>query len=488
VRRSPSSFALAASFVLGLVGAACGDAGGTTDGGAPKPSSSATKPGSSAAQPAGSTSGGAALSSSAAAPSDAKKPRNVIMITLDAVRADMPWQGYKREIAPNLTKLAKTGTVYTHAYAASSYTAKSMGSLFAGKYPSSLYRDGSFFTHYSKANVWFTETLHDAGVHTVGVTAHKYFDQGKNLGQGFDIWKMPADLKFDPETDNNITSPDMTKLGTEILGDPKNTEGRFFAWLHYGDPHDKYKLHPESPTYGSKGRDLYDNEIHFTDMWIQKLLDFCATQPWWKDTVVIISADHGEAFGEHKQYFHGFALWEHLVRVPLIIAGPGIDARQVDLRRSHIDLAPTILELIGVPAPEGLHGKSLVPELLGKEPPGEREPILCDLPADKYNPPTRVAVLGDFKLIEDPGPKYHLYNVVADPEELKDLAEDPKSKAKLDELMKAFTAAWAKYPAVKPFGGKELIGGGKATGPAGPDGWGDNPDADGPGKPGKPGP
>ena len=72
--------------------------------------------------------------------------------------------------------------------------------------------------------------------------------------------------------------------------------------MHYGDPHDRYKLHPESPVFGRKGRDLYDNEIHFTDMHIQKLLDFCAQQPWWNDTVVIISSDHGEAFGEHDQF------------------------------------------------------------------------------------------------------------------------------------------------------------------------------------------
>lgn len=480
---------LALSLSLSLLGAACGEGSASPDG-TTKPAStgaaSGSKPGSSGA-PVASGSGAPAPSGSASAPA-AKKAHNVILITLDAVRADMPWQGYERQIAPNLTKLAKTGTVYKHAYAVSSYTAKSMGSLFSGRYPSTLYRDGAFFTKYSKANLWFTETLHDAGVHTIGITAHKYFDQGHNIGQGFDVWRLPDGLEFDPETDQNITSPDMTKLGTEILGDAKNTDGRFFAWLHYGDPHDKYKLHPESPTYGSKGRDLYDNEIHFTDMWIQKLLDFCATQPWWKDTIVIVSADHGEAFGEHKQYFHGFALWEHLVRVPLIFAGPGIAAREVDLRRSHIDLAPTILELLGVEAKGELHGKSLVPELTGAEPPADREPILCDLPADKYNPPTRVIELGDFKLIEDPGPKYHLYNVTADPGELKDLAEDPKSKAKFDEMKKAFDAAWSKYPLVLPFGGKDLIGGGKAKGPVGPEGWGDNPDADGPGKPGKAGP
>lgn len=483
------NLALALSLSLSLLGAACGDSGASPDGTTKAGASGASvsKPGSSGA-PVASGSGAPAPSGSASTP-EAKKAHNVILITLDAVRADMPWQGYKREIAPNLTKLAKTATVYKRAYSVSSYTAKSMGSLFSGKYPSTLYRDGAFFTHYSKANVWFTETLRDAGVHTLGVTAHKFFDQGHNMGQGFEVWRLPANLKFDAETDENITSPDMTKLGTEILGDPKNTDGHFFAWLHYGDPHDKYILHPEAPTFGSTGRDLYDNEIYFTDMWIQKLLDFCQTQPWWKDTIVIVSADHGEMFGEHKDtYHHAFALWEHLVRVPLLIAGPGIEAREVDLRRSHIDLAPTILELLGVAAPPGLDGKSLVPELFGKEPPADREPVMCDLPADKYNPPTRAIALGDFKFIENPGPKYALYNVVADPDEKRDLADDPKSKAKFEEMKKAFDAAWSKHPLILPFGGQKLIGGGKANGPMGPEGWGDNPDADGPGKPGKPGP
>jgi choline-sulfatase len=423
-----------------------------------------------------------ASSASAAAVADEKKTYNVILITMDAVRADMPWQGYKRDIAPNLTKLAAEGVVYEDAYSVSSYTAKSVASFLSGRYPRTLYRDPSFFTKYSKGNTFLAEILHDHGVHTIGVQGHMYFDHGKNLGQGFDVWRQPKGLDFDPDTDRSITSPDITTIGTEVLGDPKNTNGRFFAWFHYGDPHDKYLAHAEAPSFGKSGRDLYDAEIWFTDSYIQKLLDFCATQPWWKDTIVIVSADHGEAFGEHKQYFHAFALWENLVRVPLIVKGPGIAPQHVTLRRSQIDLAPTVLELVGLPPDPGLAGKSLAPELFGKQPFGDREPILLDLPADTHNPMTRGMLLGEWKLIENPGPQYWLFHVTEDPGELKELSTTADGKTKLEEMKKRFDEAWAPYPYVAPWpGAHDMVGGSKANGPYGPPGWGNDPDADAPG-------
>jgi arylsulfatase A-like enzyme len=453
-----------------------------------KPTDSApgAKSASSTSPPAPSNAPSASSAASAAAAKAERPTYNVLLITMDAVRADMPWQGYPRDIAPNLTKLAAESVVYENAYSVSSYTAKSVGSLLTGRYPRTLYRDEAFFTKYGKANVFFPELLRDHGVHTIGVQGHLYFDHEKNLSQGFDVWRQPAGLSFDATTDNAITSPDITKIGTEVLGDPKNTSGRFFAWFHYGDPHDRYQPHPDGPKFGSTGRDLYDGEIYFTDAWIAKLLAFCEKQPWWKDTVVIVSADHGEGFGEHGQYFHGFALWENLVRVPLFVKGPGMAPRHVALRRSHIDLAPTILELLGVPADPGFAGKSLVAELTGKEPPAVHEPILLDLPADTYNPPTRAMLLGDYKLIEDPGPKYRLFDVKDDPREERNLASDRDSGDELADMKTRFEKAWAPFAYVAPWPGpKKLVGGAKADGPYGPAGWGDDPDADAPGGHGK---
>ncbi len=398
------------------------------------------------------------------------RPLNVILMFIDAMRADMPWQGYERPIAPHLTKLAERSVVYPRAYSVSSYTAKSLGAVLSGRYPSTLYRGPTFFTAYSKANLFFPELLQDKGVRTMSLQAHGYFDRGKNLRQGVDVFEIVPGLKWNAETDENVTGPKMTEMAIDLLGDPKNTGGPFFLWLHYMDPHDKYVVHDGVPRFGRRARDLYDGEIYFTDLQVRKLLDFCDQQPWWKNTALIIMGDHGEAFGEHGQWKHAFALWEVLTRVPLIIHGPGMEPRRIQARRSHIDLAPTIVDLMGHEPHPGFVAKSLVPELYGAEP-DDREPILLDLPADSHNPPTRAIIKGDYKLLEDPGPRFKLFNLAEDPGELRNLAKVREHEGKLAELKELFEQAWSRHPYVAPYGGKKLVGGSKANGPKGPPGW-----------------
>lgn len=397
-------------------------------------------------------------------PTRPEKPLNVLLITLDSLRADMPWTGYERKIAPNLTKLAKEGVTYTHAYSASSYTAKSVGTLLTGRYPSTLYRTGVFFTGYSKANVFFTELLQEKGIRTMGLHSHMYFKVGKNLEQGFDAWEVVPGIRFDAETDNHVTSEKMTTQGIEML--KKNTKGQFFAWFHYMDPHDQYVKHEESPDWGRKNRDRYDSEVFYTDLWVGKLFDWGAQQPWWKDTAIIISSDHGEAFGEHDMWKHAFEVWEVITRVPVLVKAPGAEPRTIDERRSHIDLAPTILDLMGQPVPDWMVGRSMVPEIYGAEP-ENREPILLDLPADSHNPPRRALIQDDWKITaHGEGWKYLLFNLKDDPGEENDLAK--KNPEDFERMKALFKKTWDAIPRIKPYGGNKLKGGGTATGPIGP--------------------
>ncbi len=123
------------------------------------------------------------------------------------------------------------------------------------------------------------------------------------------------------------------------------------------DPHDQYNKHPESPDFGNKGRDKYDSEIFYADLWIGKLLDWAKQQPWWSNTAIIISADHGEAFGEHDMYKHAFEVWNMLLHVPLLIKAPGIVPHHIAEKRSHIDLAPTIFRAHGCRQITFIHGQ-----------------------------------------------------------------------------------------------------------------------------------
>lgn len=398
------------------------------------------------------------------------QPLNVLLLTVDSLRADMPWTTYDKPIAPNLTALAKESTVYTNAYSVSSYTAKSVGTLLTGLYPSSLYRSGYFFTGYSGDNEFITEILQKRGVHTMGLHAHMYFGKGKNLDQGFDDWRVVPGIAFDAETDNNVTSDKVTALGIELLSSERvKTSQQWFAWFHYMDPHDQYIRHEETPDFGKNNRGRYDSEVHFTDQHIGKLLAFAKTQPWWDRTAIIVSADHGEAFGEHGRHKHAFDVWEVLTRVPLIIRVPGGKPQVIEQRRSHIDVAPTVLDLMRQNTDStALPGKSLAPEVTGKSAPLSHEPIVLDLPEDTHNPPLRAIIAGDYKLtVHGADRKFELYNLKADPAEDKDLArEEP---AKLEEMKQLFQKTWSSIPQIKPFGGMKLKQGGTATGPRGRD-------------------
>ncbi|MDQ2644085.1 MAG: sulfatase-like hydrolase/transferase [Myxococcota bacterium] len=417
-------------------------------------------------EPAPAESAAPAQSAAKAPEKPAESPAmNVILLTIDSLRTDVPWLGYSRPNAPNLTKLAERSVVYTHMYSASSYTAKSVATMLTGRYASTLYRDGFFFTKYAGANTFLTEVLSERNIATTGWHAHMYFGRGKGLEQGFATWELVPGISFDAQTDKSITSEKTTKLGIKLLGDPRNTGRQFFAWTHYMDPHDEYHQHPESPVFGKKARDRYDSEIWYADHWIGKLLEFAEQQPWWKNTVVIVTADHGEAFGEHQMYKHAFELWENLVRVPLLVFGGDIKPTRIDLRRSHIDLAPTILELMKVPAPAGFQGASWVPELRGATP-EPREPILVELSEDSHNPPRRALILGKYKIIAFGKTRFELYDIEADPSESKNLAKE--QPAELERMKKALEERYAALPVVEPYGGAKLKEGGTARGPVGP--------------------
>lgn len=395
------------------------------------------------------------------------EPMNVLMLTIDALRGDMPWVGYSRPIAPNLTQYAQSGVVYTRAYSVASYTAQSVAAWLSGQFASTLYRTGVFFTSYSKANTFFPEVLQDQGVKSLGWFGHLYFGRGKGLERGFSVWETAPGITFDPQTDNHVTSDKMFDLGVKILGNPANTSGQFFAWAHFGDPHDQYIKHKEAPDFGNKNRDRYDNEVWFTDFYVGKLIEWAKTQPWWSHTVVIISADHGEVFGEHGQYRHAFELWEPLVHVPLIVMGPGIKPQRTDALRSLIDIAPTIVDFLGKPPLPQFAGQSLVPELRGLEPAHSREHIEMELTEDTNNPQRRAVIAGNFKLlVRGYDESFSLFDVATDPGEEHDLAKT--EPAKLTEMKALYKQAFSKIPSVKPYGGMKLASGKTADGTAGP--------------------
>jgi choline-sulfatase len=363
--------------------------------------------------PAQPTTAQPAPASAPAAPAGPPKNGNVVLLSIDSLRADMPWSGYSRPIAPRLTELERKAVSYTRAHSVSSYTSMSLGGLLAGRLPSELNRSGYFFGTY-KHDVFFPKLLQRAGVHTMGVMAHMYF-KSAGFDDGFDDWRIVPGITFDPNTDRDVTSPQSEELAEKLLGDPANDSRRFFFWAHFLDPHDLYERHP-GIDWGKSSRDRYDGEVTFTDEHVGKLLDFIAGKPWAGRTVVIVTSDHGEEFGEHNMTRHGFEVWETLVHVPLMVVAPGAPPRHIDVPRSAIDLAPTILDFLGVPADASFEGKSLVSEIYGG--PTEERDVVVDLPMTSDNGRRRALIHGSEKLICFDNDGYcKLYDLDKDPME-----------------------------------------------------------------------
>ncbi len=181
----------------------------------------------------------------------------------------------------------------------------------------------------------------------------------------------------------------------------------------------------------------YDYEIAFCDMWVKKLIDAVDELGLADNTAIVVIADHGEAWGEHKVYFHGQDLFDEQLRVPLIIVVPGQSPQVVDDPVALVDVAPTLLDLVGAPIPANMRGRSLLPRIAaGKAAAAAPRPIFAELlPATAWPHHATMMVDGNHKLIHRISDRrWELYDLASDPGEKKNLADAPASAALLEAL------------------------------------------------------
>jgi choline-sulfatase len=353
---------------------------------------------------------------------------NLILVTIDTLRADLGYAGNPKPVSPYLDALAAQSVVFDNSYSLASYTGKSVGPLLIGKYPSETHRNWAHFNRYSSEDKLVSERLQKAGIRTLAMHAHWYFAPGFGLARGFDVWDTSAvpRLSADADPESIATGANLTDAAIRVLSKRDNTGGRFFAWIHYIDPHTEYVHHPEAPDVGAGQRGAYNEEVWYTDHHLGRLLDFVERQPWGARTSIIVTSDHGEAFGEHHMIRHGVELWEELVRVPLLVYVPGVAPHHVSVRRSGIDLVPTILDIYRLaPPPRGdpsdfLSGRSLIDDIVlpeGYEP--EERDILIDMPAGPNNDERRAFIHDGRKLYISNSVRYQLFELDTDPGETK---------------------------------------------------------------------
>jgi arylsulfatase A-like enzyme len=349
--------------------------------------------------------------------------QNVLLITVDALRADhLQCYGYARATSPRIDRLAAEGVRFSHAFAQSNCTELSLGSLYTSLYPSmhGVQRRAGTASRLSQPIETLAEQMRDAGLQTYGLMTNPYLKREWGLTQGYDQIDefrsgyrglLPVRILHElhmielPELIAHLDVPRAKTVVDDAIRVLESTHGHpFFLHLHFMDVHHPYippepyqemfktpgasalsaarlwyrswsvfqmlpsdqPLLPESDLLRIK--DLYDGAIRYTDDEIGRLLDELARLGLAENTLVVFTADHGDEFLEHGDIFHKTpALYDELIHVPLIVRGPGLATnRNVDSIVRHIDLLPTLLDLFGLPPLAAAQGRSLRPLLTGE--------------------------------------------------------------------------------------------------------------------------
>ncbi len=356
------------------------------------------------------------------------RPMNLVVVTMDTTRADhLSVYGYHKNTTPSLSRLAEGSTVFERCLTVVPITLPSHTSIFTSLYPPSHgVRENANFYVPDKVDT-LAELLSGAGFQTAAFVGSFPLSSIFNLDQGFDVYDdrfsyVEEDFnRFQPQNQvyfaerkaDKVTREAIDWLEHERSGEP------FFLWLHYFDPH--HPLNPPPAFQRLFPNSAYDGEIALVDDGIGAVLRTLEDLELDQNTVVIVTADHGEGLGDHGEETHAVLLYDSTIRVPLIIHDPRRNAAQrLGGTVRSIDIMPTALDLLDLQVSPDIHGESLVP--LMDDGRSEHRNVyhesLYGALQFGWSPVFALSSAG-WKLIE--APTRELYNVAEDPLELDDL-------------------------------------------------------------------
>ena len=375
---------------------------------------------------------GAALAFPLAMSSEAQraaKPddiRRVLLITLDTTRADrLGCYGYAKALTPHLDGLAGRGVQFINAYAHVPLTLPSCCSILTGTLPLFHQVRNNGFYYLNDQIPTLAEAFLNAGYETSAFVASFTLDSRFGLDRGFDVY----DDNFDKEEIlKNFRSE---RIAGEVYDSfipwlSENYKQKFFAWLHFFDPHLPYD---PPPPFKEKFSDRkYDGEIAYMDSVIGMVLDELKEKGILDKTLIIVVGDHGEALGEHQEIDHGLFLYEATMRVPLIFVHEKKLPRgaAVSAKVRLIDVMPTILELVNLSVPRTVQGVSLLPWITGRK--KEDLPVYLETfyPRENFGWSELIGLIdGPWKFIQAPRPE--LYDLRNDPYEENNLFQKAPS-------------------------------------------------------------
>jgi arylsulfatase A-like enzyme/Flp pilus assembly protein TadD len=310
----------------------------------------------------------------ASASATAAAPPNVILITLDTVRADrMGFLGSKGGLTPNLDRLASQSAIFTHAYSQAPLTPVSHATILTGTYPQ-FHKVNDFKVPLAKDLPYAPDILRNNGYRTAAFVGSSVLDPkqpfAQGFGRGFDTYDAPF-TGWRPGLDRYHTTErraaDVVAHALAWLDTRPQGQGQrpFFMWVHLYDPHHPYE--PPEPYKTKYAATPYDGEIAYTDSAVGELLNQLRARGLYDGTLIAVMADHGEALGDHGEDQHGIFLYDETIHVPLLIKLPQ-DASsakssvglRIESRVELVDVLPTILQAVGIAIPKQVQGQSLL--------------------------------------------------------------------------------------------------------------------------------
>lgn len=415
----------------------------------------------------------AALALTLAACSEPRRP-NVLFVVVDTLRADRVGKlGQEEGMTPYLQRFAAGATRFEACHSHAPWTLPSCAALLSGRHPAEHGAGGSLaegMRRLADGVQTLPGVFGAAGYATHAIVNVAFL--GEEFGVTREFGSLDA-VHFNSNTEVRRAEP-TTDAALRWLGERAHEEP-FFLFVHYFDPHAVYDppqpfrrnfAEPEdrdddSWVFGTRqhmmalragqlrldertltrAEALYDGEVAYTDAAVGRLLDGLAAAGLAEETVVVITGDHGEEFGDHGGFEHGHTLFDELTHVPLLVRAPGYEPGVVPTDVRHVDLAPTLCELADLAPASGFVGRSLVPGLAGAA--LEARPVLAQ--GNMWGPALTSWREGGWKLVREPG-RDRLFHVAQDPGELRDRAGD--SAADLQRLVGGLERALAGFRAL----------------------------------------
>jgi len=364
---------------------------------------------------------------------------NLLLITIDTLRPDrLSCYGSKYVQTPRMDALAARGVLFERAFAHDPITLPSHTNILLGLTSLVHGVNENVKSVVSKEFVTLAEALKKKGYATGAFVSAFPLDSRFGLNRGFDIYDDHYPSRLAPGLDYAERKAEKTIAAA--LAWLSLQKGKWFCWVHLWDPHAPYS--PPEPYAGRFSRDPYSGEVAYVDAELGKLLDTVDKKGWRGKTLIILTGDHGESLGEHGEQTHSYFAYNSTIWVPLIISGPGQKASRVRADVSHVDIFPTVCDVLGIEKPAALQGNSLEPFLNGKA----RKAATIYFEAMEANlssgwAPLRGIIEGGKKYIDSPIPE--LYDLEKDFEERTNIAEQAdlaRYQKRLAEVMKAATS------------------------------------------------